>query len=202
MQVLIPFKPTSPKSRLREVLSKAERMELAKRMLLDVLDALNEIDCEIKILSTSHFDLEGYEVEVDERELDLAVNSRIKDETAVIMSDLPLLNKNILEDFFDTEGDVVIAPGRRGGTNMIIVRDPRFKVSYYHCSFLKHVEIAKNLNMKVEVFDSFYASVDIDTPDDLIEILIHGKGKRSYSYLYSIGFRLKLEREPKLIRIM
>ena len=202
MHVIIPFKPTNPKSRLSAVLSRKEREELAKTMLLDVLTALDNFDYKIKIISTHPFNLEGYEVEVDSRELDVAINSRMKGETAVIMSDLPLLNKKTLENFFETEGDVIIAPGRKGGTNMILVRDPKFKVSYYYCSFLKHIEIARSLNLKVEIFDSFYASVDVDTPDDLLEILIHGRGKRSYSYLQSLGFRISFEKEPKLVRIL
>ncbi|RLI86819.1 MAG: 2-phospho-L-lactate guanylyltransferase [Archaeoglobales archaeon] len=198
MLILIPFKPVNPKSRLSEILSDREREGLAKAMLLDVLDSL---DGDVRIISTHPFNLEGYDVEVDERELDVAVNSRIEGETAVIMSDLPLINKKVVEEFFDTKGDVVIAPGRRGGTNMILIRDPRFKVSYHYCSFLKHVEIAKSLNLRVEIFDSFYASVDVDTPEDLLEILIHGRGKRSYVYLHSIGFRLKFEREPNILRM-
>ncbi|ADB57130.1 2-phospho-L-lactate guanylyltransferase [Archaeoglobus profundus] len=201
MLVLIPFKPVNPKTRLSKVMRKNERENFARCMLLDVLDALSSFDCDIKIISTHPFKIESYDVVVDSRELDDAINSRIEGETAVIMSDIPLINSRILRRFFESEGDVVIAPGRKGGTNMIIIRDRKFKVRYYYCSFLRHLEFAKSLDLKCTVFDSFYASVDIDTPDDLLELMIHGEGKKSYEFLYSIGFRIKYEKEPKLVRI-
>jgi 2-phospho-L-lactate guanylyltransferase len=201
MLVLIPFKPVNPKTRLSEVMKRGEREKFARCMLLDVLNALSGFDCDVKILSTHPFQIEGYEVVVDSRELDEAVNSRIEGETAVIMSDIPLINPETLRRFFESEGDVVIAPGRKGGTNMILIRDRKFRVRYYYCSFLRHLEIAESLGLKCTVFDSFYASVDIDTPDDLLELMIHGRGKKSHEFLHSIGFRIKYEREPKLVRI-
>ncbi|WP_457550097.1 2-phospho-L-lactate guanylyltransferase [Archaeoglobus sp.] len=201
MLVLIPFKPVNPKTRLRDVMSRTERENFARCMLLDVLNALSDFDCDIKILSTHPFQIEGYEVVVDGRELDEAINSRIKEETAVIMSDIPLISPETLRRFFESEGDVVVAPGRKGGTNMILIRNTRFRVKYYYCSFLRHLESARDLGLNPTVFDSFYASVDIDTPDDLLELMIHGKGKKSYEFLHSIGFRIKYEREPKLVRI-
>jgi len=201
MLVLIPFKPINPKTRLSVVMKREERESFARCMLLDVLNALSSFDFDIKILSTHPFQIEGYEVVVDSRELDEAINSRIRKETAVIMSDIPLINPEILERFFESEGDVVIAPGRKGGTNMILIRDRRFRVRYYYCSFLRHLELARDLGLNPTVFDSFYASVDIDTQDDLLELMIHGKGKKSYEFLHSIGFRIKYEREPKLVRI-
>ncbi len=195
MLVIVPFKPLNPKTRLSSVMSREEREEFARCMLSDVLDALKGYD--VRVISTHPIDVA---CEVDERELNDVVNSRIGGELAVVMSDLPLLNRDVVERFFDCEGDVVIAPGRKGGTNMILIRDERFRVSYHYCSFLKHVEIAKRLGLKYTVFDSFYASLDVDTPDDLLEVLIHGKGKRSYEYLKSIGFRIEFEREPRLVR--
>jgi len=200
MEVLIPFKPVNPKSRLSDVLSLEERKKLVRVMLLDVLDVLNKFDCSVKVLSSHPFDLHGVEVCVDSQSLDDAINSRIGNETAVIMSDLVLLNEKTVEKFFNTEGDVVIAPGRRGGTNMLLIRDNRFRVSYHYCSFLKHIAIAERLGLKAVVFDSFYASVDVDSKDDLLEVLIHGKGKRTYEYLKSIGFDVKFDKDPKLVR--
>jgi len=60
-----------------------------------------------------------------------------------------------------TNADIVIAPGRMGGTNAIFIRDPAsFHVDYYGASFLKHLKIASGLH--TEVFDSFNISTDID----------------------------------------
>jgi len=202
MKAIIPFKLNNPKSRLSSILSLEERRKLAELMLEDVLDVvLRFIDNVIVLVPKNiHLSLDVKVVE-DRRDLNDAINSRIEKDTAIIMSDLPLLNDRVLKDFLNRDGDIIIAPGRRGGTNMLLIRDERFRVSYHYGSFLKHVEIAKKLGLKVEIFDSFYASVDIDNEQDLLELLIHGKGKKSYDFLLSIGFKLDLSnKEPKLIR--
>ncbi len=201
MRVIIPFKPVNPKSRLSNVLSLKEREDLVRYMLLDVIDAVYNFSDEIIILTPCDFTPEcDVKVVVDDRNLSEAVNSLIRDNTAVIMSDLPLLNEDVLKRFFGCRSEVVIAPGRRGGTNMLLIRNGRFRVSYYYGSFFKHIEIAKRLGLSFEIFDSFYASVDIDEESDLLELLMHGRGKRSYGYLTSIGFKVLFEREPRLIR--
>jgi 2-phospho-L-lactate guanylyltransferase len=193
----------NPKSRLSDVLSLDERSELVKIMLLDVLDVLKNFEHETFVLSTHPLDfLHSYDVEVivDSRDLDSAVNSFLKADTSVVMSDLVLIREETLERFFNTPGDLVIAPGRRGGTNMVLVRNNAFKVSYHYCSFLKHVSIAKDLGLNVTVFDSFYASVDIDDRNDLLEVLIHGEGKRTHRYLKSLGFEIVFDKNPRLVR--
>jgi 2-phospho-L-lactate guanylyltransferase len=203
MKVVIPFKPSNPKSRLSSILSLEERVKLAKFMLLDVVDAVANFADRIVVLVPEgcNFSLDYAEVLEDSRSLDDAVNAQIEKDTAIIMSDLPLLNRSTLERFFNSDGDVVIAPGRKGGTNMLLIRDKRFRVSYHYGSFFKHLKIARKLGLKVEVFDSFYASLDIDDENDLLELLMHGKGKRSHDYLVSIGFSVDFsEKDPKLVR--
>ncbi len=202
MKALIPFKLKNPKSRLSSLLSLEERIELAKAMLMDVLDVVSEFADEVIVLAPPNTEIDlDVNVEEDERDLDSAVNSRISKNTAVIMADLPLLNFETLERFLECEGDVVIAPGRKGGTNMLLVRDERFRVSYHYGSFFKHVSIAEKLGLKVRVFDSFYASLDIDDESDLLELLMHGRGKRSWKFLREIGFDVDFsEKDPKLVR--
>ncbi len=202
MKAVIPFKLRNPKSRLSSLLSLEERVELAKAMLMDVLDVVSEFADEIIVLAPPNTEIDfDVRVEEDERDLDSAINSRISKDTAVIMADLPLLNFETLERFLECEGDVVIAPGRKGGTNMLLVRDERFRVSYHYGSFFKHVSIAEKLGLKWTVFDSFYASLDIDDESDLLELLMHGKGKRSWKFLREIGFDVDFsEKDPRLIR--
>ncbi len=203
MRVIIPFKLKNPKTRLSSILSLEERVELAKRMLLDVLDAVTPVADDVIVLCPKGTELElEVRIEEDDSDLDEAVNRRLRGETAVIMSDLPLISEEIVRRFFETDGDVVIAPGRKGGTNMLLVRDERFKVSYHYGSFLKHIRIARDMGLNVSVFDSFYASVDIDDEGDLLELMLHGEGKRSKSFLESIGFKVDFsERDPKLVRV-
>lgn len=200
MKAVVPFKPINPKSRLAKVLSEEERRNFAKLMLLDVLRALESAEFEVKVIATSPIDIPmDVEVVEDKRSLDECINSELEDvPKAVVMSDLPLLNKETLQRFLETKGDVVIAPGRKGGTNMLLVRRKGFRVSYHYCSFLKHVNIAKSMNFSLAIFDSFYASVDVDSEEDLLELMIHGEGKLSKDYLEKIGFRVEFEKIPRL----
>lgn len=203
MRVIVPFKLKNPKSRLSSILSLEERINLAKFMLMDVIDVISEFTNDITVLVPPNTKLDlNVKIEEDSRDLDSAINARIERDVSIIMSDLPLLNFKTLERFFSSEGDVVIAPGRKGGTNMLLIRDERFRVSYHYGSFFKHVAIAKRLGLKVKIFDSFYASVDIDDEIDLLELLMHGEGKRSHRYLKSIGFRVDFsKKDPELVRI-
>jgi len=201
--IVVPFRPINPKSRLSGVLSEEERKKFAELMLIDVINVLRAHELEIKVISTSKLDLD-LEVELveDQRSLDECINSELEEvPKAVVMSDLPLLNSETLERFLNCEGDVVIAPGRKGGTNMLLVRKKGFKVSYHYCSFLKHLNIARSSGFRWRVFDSFYSSVDVDDEGDLLELMIHGEGKLSRSYLEDLGFRIKFDRIPALVRV-
>jgi|Deesub1362A_J573_1020465.scaffolds.fasta_scaffold02548_3 2-phospho-L-lactate guanylyltransferase len=201
VEIIIPFKPHSPKSRLSDVLSLEERNKLMNYMLLDVIDTAKECSKDVVVLSSGKIGFAvGCEVIEDSRSLNEAVNSVIDKNVAIIMSDLPLLTREVLERFLRCEGDVVIAPGRRCGTNMLLVRDERFRVSYHYGSFIKHVKIAEMLGMNITIFDSFYAWVDIDDRNDLLELMIHGEG-RSKHYLEKIGFRVDYKKDPILCRM-
>ncbi|MCS7143540.1 MAG: 2-phospho-L-lactate guanylyltransferase [Archaeoglobaceae archaeon] len=202
MKFVIPFKPLNPKSRLSNVLSEEERRKFAELMLIDVLNVLKEFNDNIKVISTTRLDLDlGVEILVDPRSLDECINSELKEvPKAVVMSDLALLNFETFERFLNCKEDLIIAPGRKGGTNMLLVRKGGFKVSYHYCSFLKHLNIARSLGFSYRVFDSFYSSTDIDDEEDLLELLIHGEGKLSKRFLENLGFRINFEKIPSLIR--
>lgn len=200
MKVVIPFKFFNPKSRLSKILSEDERFKLSLFMLEDVVNVLKKCNCDVKVISQSDVPL-NVKVVVDERGLDDVVNDELREvPKAVVMSDLPLINEEIIKRFFSSEGDVIIAPGRRGGTNMLLVRREGFRVSYHYGSFFKHLRIAKQLGMNVTIFDSFFASCDVDDESDLLELMLHGEGKKSREYLESIGLKVLMERVPRIYR--
>jgi 2-phospho-L-lactate guanylyltransferase len=195
MRAVIPFRKSNAKSRLSSLLSEIEREELAMAMLNDVAESLIRSGCfdVIDILSTSMIEVVGVNIVLTEMGLNEALNEylgkmsshNINEPVLIIMADIPLVSiKNIL-DIVSTNADIVIAPGRMGGTNAIFIRDPAsFHVDYYGTSFLKHLQIASGLH--TEIFDSFNLSTDIDEVPDLIEVLLHGKGQ-SQEYLKKIG---------------
>ncbi len=226
ISILIPFKLQNPKTRLSGILDPEERRELAKLMLLDVLDSIassihhisSKLDKIIIIVPDEEtengckkflekFNNSVVEVIKDNRSLNEAINNYIdrthKSEPdsriAIIMADLPLLSPEIIAEFLDSGEDVVLAPGRKGGTNLLLINNLAFRVSYHHGSFMKHIEIANSLNLTHRIFDSFYAGIDIDDSSDLLELMIHGVGKRCWNFLFSKGYYVDTEQKDPII---
>ncbi|MHC1571113.1 MAG: 2-phospho-L-lactate guanylyltransferase [Methermicoccaceae archaeon] len=203
MRALIPFKVEDAKSRLATILSPSERSELARLMLKDVLVKVLHSDVDVvEVASTSM----AFEPPVEDvswmyvpHPLDTLVNSYLEmvaehmpdEQVMVVMADLPLITVRNIHDIASSTADVVIAPGRFGGTNVMKIAKPdRFEARYYDLSFLTHLRRAEQRGLSVEVYDSFYTSVDIDEPTDLIELLIHGRGEVK-EYLEEIGLYLE-----------
>jgi 2-phospho-L-lactate guanylyltransferase len=187
MRAVIPYKKTKAKSRLSSVLTLKEREEFVENMLKDVVNTLS--DAQIKnidvLTTTSNSIPDNLDVEViiSEYGLNEAINyylKNIQEPVLIIMADLPLVKSNHITDIINTKKDVVIVPGKGGGTNILYLTKPEnFTVKYYGSSFLTHCNIAKkNLNT-MEIYDSFLASTDIDEPHDLVEVLLHGQGLSS-----------------------
>ncbi len=216
MKVLIPFRLKNPKVRLSVFMSEEERRKLALSMLSDVLGALKDsgIDMDVEVILRDEDGADAvkdvvenfnpsWSVEVDSRDLDDVVNDRLGERTAVVVSDLPMLSGKVVRDFFSSKADLVLAPGRRGGTNMMLVNraSGKFRASYHYGSFFKHLSLARTAGMSVEVFDSFFAGSDVDTADDLLEVLLHAPESNTGRCLREMGFRVALERNPRLYRL-
>jgi len=200
MRVVVPFAPDRPKTRLAPVLDEAERAALARTMLDDVLDALSTLDRERRVsvepcvLSTAPVDCAA-PVTVDDRSLSVAVNDALPDgETddpvAVVMADLALATPDALADLFDPDADVVLAPGRGGGTNALVARDPAFSVDYHGASFRDHRDIVSAAGASLHVVDSYRLATDVDEPADLVEVVLHGEGATP-EWLREAGFTLE-----------
>ena len=198
MRAVIPFKKGNAKSRLSALLSEKERGEFAIAMLNDVAGTLRSSGCfrVIDLLTTSMIEIEGLNTVLTEKGLNEALNEYLgkmcshsmNEPVLIIMADIPLVSVKNIRDMVTSPADIVIAPGRMGGTNAIFIRDPsRFHVDYYGASFLKHRDIASSNGLKYEVFDTFNLSTDIDETADLAEVLLHGTGYAS-DYLKKLGF--------------
>lgn len=205
MRAVIPFKKENAKTRLAGILSADQREEFALEMLHDVISALVESGkfSEIEILNSSISSIlntdypPAINVLISEKSLNEALNDYLEQfahhnmgEVLIIMADMPLVTKKQILELTQLRGDLVIAPGSGGGTNALVIRRPdKFHVDYYGISFLDHLGIAQEAGLSVDVYDSFRVSTDIDEPQDLVELLIHGKG-RAAQYLRSIGIAL------------
>lgn len=194
---LIPFKPTNPKTRLSCVLDQPEREKFARMMLCDVLAAVGEAGCEPVILATEPFSCDTVRVVHDPRGLNESINAYIRETPGpllIIMADIPLASAPSIRRMISTSSDIAIVPGTGGGTNALFLSSAsRFHVSYYGMSFVKHVRIAEECGLSCDVIDSFFIHTDIDEKEDLVELLIHGKGM-STRYLQELGFTLSAEK--------
>jgi len=190
MRTLVPFDPTNPNTRLSSLLSPAERREFAAAMLADVLAAVREAGGTPTVLATEPLDGVDAPGTVDDRSLTVAVNDALAEgrPAGVVMADLSLATPDAPERLVDADADVVIAPGRGGGTNALVVRHPEFGVDYHGTSFLDHVAAAEAAGASVEPVDSFRLAVDVDEPADVLDVLVYASGEAA-DWLRDAGFR-------------
>lgn len=190
MRVVVPVTVEQPKTRLADVLTEDERVAFTRAMLEDVLEAVRGAGGRPEVLATTPLEVDA-PITVDDRPLTPAVNAALDASdvpAGVVMADLPLATSETLERLSETPGDVVIAPGRGGGTNALVVRHPGFRVDYHGGSFLKHRAAARECGT-LSIVDSHRLATDIDEPDDLVELLIHGEGAAA-AWLRKAGFSL------------
>lgn len=188
MRAVIPFAHSDPKSRLAPVLSPNERASFARVMLEDVCKHVRDAGCRPNILATADIEDAPAPVIVDERPLSTAVNDHLQPPVAIVVADLAILTPTALRRAFDLPGDVVMAPGRGGGTNVLVVRSPAFSVDYHGMSLSDHRSIAERQGLELVEIDSHRLATDIDEPADLVEVLLHGEGP-SAAWLAERGFR-------------
>lgn len=199
MRVVVPYAAAEPKTRLAGVLDAAERASFARAMLADVLATVRAAGREPDVVTTEPVDVDAA-VTVDERSLTEAVNAVLEtsaDQVAVVMADLALATGPALDELFTTDGDVVLVPGRGGGTNAFVARHPGFRVDYHGASYLDHLRAARTVGASVAVVDSHRLSTDVDERADLVEVLLHGEGEAA-DWLRSAGFELATDDENRV----
>ncbi|XRO77367.1 2-phospho-L-lactate guanylyltransferase [Methanocaldococcus sp. 10A] len=203
MKVIIPVSPiNSLKTRLSEFLSDEERKNLLLNMLKDIRKALEGLDVVVvskdeEILNFAKNELKAEIIKEKYKGLNNAIKqafNEIEDnEVIIIPADIPLIKKKHIEDILKLSHsyDMIIAPSRGGGTNLLYLKSKNLiEIKYEGFSFLKHLEEAKKRNLKYYIYDSFLISVDINTPEDLGEIFIHGENTFTKNYLKSLGLEV------------
>jgi 2-phospho-L-lactate guanylyltransferase len=194
MRVVVPFDARDPKTRLADVLDAAERQRFARVMLDDVLESIRAAGRDPEVLSTAPVDVDA-PVTVDDRELTPAINDVLATTdgpVAVVMADLALSTGDAVERLFEADADVVLAPGRGGGTDALVVRHPEFRVDFHGVSYRDHRRIAAEAGADVAVVDSHRLSTDVDERSDLVELLLHGEGDAA-EWLRDAGFELVVD---------
>lgn len=182
MRVVVPFDATDPKSRLAPVLDAGERDAFARAMLDDVCDAVRAAGDRPTVISTAPTAREC-PVRVDERGLSTAVNAALDDvltgadACGVVMADCALVTGTAVGRLTSGDGGVTLVPGRGGGTNGLVVRDPEFAADFHGASIRDHRRAARAIDAPVREVDSYRLGTDVDAPADLVEVLLHGEGR-------------------------
>lgn len=194
------------KTRLSPTLTPFERENLLKAMLKDVVSAISDCVNQIVVISSDRDVLNFvYDLNVNCLEekgktdlngaLTQAVNycSQYADQVLIIPSDVPLIHHNQAQEMVELaeKWPVVIAPAKGGGTNALLCPTKGIRMKFGECSFFEHLNEADKAGFSRYIYDSFYISLDVNTAEDLGEIMLHGSGTKTSKFLKSIGLQVK-----------
>jgi 2-phospho-L-lactate guanylyltransferase len=210
---------SNAKTRLSPTLTPIERENLLKSMLKDVIYVLKKSVDHVLVISSDkdvlvYVDTLDVQILEEEGETDLngALNQAVDysskkcSKVLIIPSDIPLIKEEYVKEILrkGEEADVVIAPAKGGGTNALLCPAPGLKMMFGDCSFFNHQDEAKRKGFTFTIYDSFYLSLDVNTAEDLGEIMLHGENTNTYQYLKELSLtvrsnhgveRLQVERE-------
>jgi 2-phospho-L-lactate/phosphoenolpyruvate guanylyltransferase len=194
------------KTRLSPTLTPLERENLLKAMLKDVVSAIRSSVNQIVVISSDK-DVLNFVKDLDvtcleeKGQTDLngaltqAVNycSQKADQVLIIPSDVPLIRQSQAQEMVELteKWPVIIAPAKGGGTNAFLCPTRGIKMMFGDCSFFQHLEEADKAGLYRYIYDSFYLSLDVNTAEDLGEIMLHGSGTETQKFLKSIGLMVK-----------
>jgi 2-phospho-L-lactate guanylyltransferase len=195
------------KTRLSPFLSEDEREKLLKVMLQDVSDTLKKYVDRIYVISRDEEVLSYAEslnlntiLENDDSNLNKALRQAMKickgkaKKVIIVPSDIPLIGKTNIAMLIDASKslDFIIVPSKGGGTNMIIMKPLAIHTRFEGFSYREHVKVAERKNLNPQVHDSFFMALDVNTAEDLGEIMLHGEKTHTRKYLKE----LKVNVEP------
>ena len=204
------------KTRLSPFLSPNEREKLLKVMLQDVTDALKKHVDKIFIISRDEDVLDYAKklnvdtiLENENSNLNKALTQAMKyckgktRKIMIVPSDIPLIGKTNIKILIDASKnlDFIIVPAKGGGTNMIIMKPMAIHTRYEGFSYKEHVQAAERKKLNPQVHDSFFMALDVNTAEDLVEIMIHGEKTHSIKYLKELKVQFEPSREITRINV-
>ena len=182
-----------------------ERENLLKAMLKDVIGVLNGSVDNIIVISSDEDVLNfvnelGVETFKERGVTDLngALTQAIQQcsnlctNVFIVPSDVPLIKKSHVKEILNRshDSDVIIAPSKGGGTNALLC-PTSFCMKFGDYSFFEHIDEAKLRGLSCSIYDSFYLSLDVNTAEDLGEIMLHGKGTNARDYLKKVQLKVR-----------
>ena len=176
------------KSRLREVLTPDQRVDLSREMLLNTLQELAElteiertlvVSADLTVLALARE--RGAEIVKEHgspslnkalRQATAIASERQAEAVLVLPADLPLLQAAEVRELIGRAHDppvVVISPDRkRSGTNALLVAPPStIEYEFGPDSFERHIQRAEASGARVEIIELPTLGLDLDAPEDL-----------------------------------
>jgi 2-phospho-L-lactate guanylyltransferase len=206
--ILVPVKNlANAKQRLAQVLEQSARTELAQAMLQDVLEALAEcaVD-EVSLVTSDPFALQlsnhyRFAVITDDSNLSetsaiematRACESRGIQTTLVIPADIPLIEAADIRTIYESapaNGTVLVPSTDQRGTNAVLRRPAAlFPLRFGNDSFMPHLAAAIATRRSCVVLSLPRIALDIDTPEDLQQLMNAEGAKRSQRLAHKFGF--------------
>lgn len=186
---IVPVKPLGRgKSRLAEVLTKQERLDLNSQMLIHTVKILHDIpeiehvlvvsrDQSALSLARAHGartvqEKGAPELNIALTRATLVAKSYATQGVLIMPSDLSMITKEDVYALFDRIQDppvVVVSPDRRReGTNALLVCPAGIiEYDFGPGSFERHCERAKNSGARLEICELPSLALDMDVPEDL-----------------------------------
>ena len=204
------------KTRLSPFLSEDEREKLLKAMLHDVTDTLKKYVDKIFIISRDEDVLSYAEslnvntiLENENSNLNKALTQAMKickgkaKKIIIVPSDIPLIGKTNIQMLIDASKslDFIIVPAKGGGTNMIIMKPMAIRTRFEGFSYKEHVQAAERKKMNPQAHDSFFMALDVNTAEDLGEIMIHGDKTHTRRYLKELKVTFEPFRGSERIKV-
>ena len=204
------------KTRLSPFLSEEEREKLLKVMLQDVTDTLKKYVDKIFIISRDEDVLSYAEslnlntiLEDENSNLNKALTQAMKyckgkaKKIIIVPSDIPLIGKTNVQMLIDASKslDFIIVPSKGGGTNMIIMKPLAIRTRFEGFSYKEHVQAAERKKLNPQVHDSLFMALDVNTAEDLGEIMIHGEKTHTRKYLKELKVTFEPFRGSERIKV-
>ena len=206
--ILVPVKNlANAKQRLAHVLDQSARTELAHAMLEDVLLALADSSAdEVSLVTSDPFALEmadHHRVAVirddsnhgETAAIEMATKvceSRGIQTTLVIPGDIPLVEASDVRAIYEAApagGAVLVPAADQRGTNAVLRRPAAlFPLRFGNDSFMPHLTAAIASHKTCVVLSLPRIALDVDTPEDLQQLVSAPGGKRSQILARKLGF--------------
>jgi 2-phospho-L-lactate guanylyltransferase len=121
----------------------------------------------------------------------------------IVPSDVPLIGKTNIAMLIEASKtlDFIIVPSKGGGTNMIIMKPMGIHTKFEGFSYKEHVKAAERKKLNPQVHDSLFMALDVNTAEDLGEIMIHGEKTHTRKYLKELKVNVESFRGSERLKV-